>query len=228
VTLPFTGLVNPISVAVDVAGDVFVADTGLDRVFGLTPGGTQITVPFTGMSLPLSVSTDGFGDVFVLDWLITSSQQAGTTIAAKVIEYSRLGEQRNLPVASLDGVPEVQYLAADRAGDLLLTEEANNRVVEFSVDHAQMLSPVNGQLNVDTTQAFTWSPIPDAQGYILVVGTTVYGTNLVNTGVLPPTASSFSVPALPTGKVLYATVLTESGGTWTHYQVIGFTAAARH
>jgi hypothetical protein len=44
---------------------------------------------------------------------------------------------------------------------------------------------------------FTWSTIAGAQNYYLVVGTSHYGTNLVNAGILPAGQSSYPVPALP-------------------------------
>lgn len=84
--------------------------------------------------------------------------------------------------------------------------------------------PVNGQLKVATPTTFTWNTITGAQDYDLVVGTTLYGTDLVSSGILPPTQSSFSVAKLPSGKVLYATLLTEVNGQWTS-EVVGFTAA---
>jgi hypothetical protein len=85
--------------------------------------------------------------------------------------------------------------------------------------------PVNGQTNVDTTQPFTWSTSLQAQGYYLAVGTRRNGTDLVNSGVLAPTTSSYNVPALPVGPTLYAELLTKTNGAWTTFQAITFTAA---
>ncbi len=42
-------------------------------------------------------------------------------------------------------------------------------------------------------------------------------------GVLVPTQSSFSVPALPHDRLLYGTLLTLVNGTWV-FQVVGFTS----
>ena len=84
--------------------------------------------------------------------------------------------------------------------------------------------PVDSQTGVDTTVPFTWATAPQAQNYVLVVGSTLYGTDLVNSAILPPTQSSLTVPALPTGRTLYATLLTKLNGTWTSYQAITFTA----
>ena len=53
VTLPFTGLNNPGDVAVDTAGDLYVADYGNNRVLRLAAGSSSPTVlPFTGLNSP--------------------------------------------------------------------------------------------------------------------------------------------------------------------------------
>jgi hypothetical protein len=84
--------------------------------------------------------------------------------------------------------------------------------------------PVNGQLGVATPSGFTWSTVAAAQAYYLMVGTTAYGHNLVNSGVLIPTQSSYRVPALPRGKLLYATLFTMVNNQWVG-QLITFTPA---
>src|SRR5205823_1205028 len=64
----------PGGVAVDGSGNVFVADTGNDRVQKFTNTGTFLTKwgsPGTGdgqFSLPEGVAVDGSGNVFVTDW----------------------------------------------------------------------------------------------------------------------------------------------------------------
>jgi hypothetical protein len=98
-------------------------------------------------------------------------------------------------------------------------------VVTIHPVNATFISPVDGQSDVDTTKPFSWSPTPQAQGYILVIGTTLHGTDLFNSGILPPTESAVDIPALPVGPILHATLLTEVGGTWTNFQDITFTAA---
>lgn len=93
--------------------------------------------------------------------------------------------------------------------------------------YATFTNPLDGQTNVDTTKTFTWNTVPGAQGYVLIVGTTLYGSNLLNSGVLPPTTSSFTVPAFPSGQTLYATLFTKQNNAWTAFDEIGFNAAIR-
>jgi hypothetical protein len=54
-------------VAVDAAGDVFVADAGNNRVLELPAGGSQEALPFSGLSSPAGVAVDTARDVFVAD-----------------------------------------------------------------------------------------------------------------------------------------------------------------
>ena len=81
------------------------------------------------------------------------------------------------------------------------------------------LNPLN---TFDPTAALTWSTIPQAQGYILVVGTTTFGTNVVNSGVLPASQLSYTPPLLPPNAVLHATLLTKVNGAFTRFQAITF------
>ena len=97
-----------------------------------------------------------------------------------------------------------------------------------AVGHAAFTNPLAGQINVDTTKPFTWSTLPAGQAYIFVAGTTHYGTDLLNSGILPAGQSSYPMPALPAGHPIYATLLTEVNGAWTRFQAITFTAAPRH
>jgi YVTN family beta-propeller protein len=94
--------------------------------------------------------------------------------------------------------------------------------------HANFGNPLDAQTGVDTTKPFTWHQLGAAQNYVLVVGTTRHGHDLVNSGILPFSQSAFNVPDLPAGKTLYATLLTEVNGTWTRFQDITFSAAIGH
>ena len=60
-TLPVSGLHQPLGVAVDGAGDVFVADSPTGHVVELPEGGAQQTLPFSGLSNDPEVAVDGVG-----------------------------------------------------------------------------------------------------------------------------------------------------------------------
>ncbi len=82
--------------------------------------------------------------------------------------------------------------------------------------------PIYGQGSITTPSAFAWTTVAVAQNYLLTVGTTMYGSDLVNSGPLPPTQSSFPVSSLPAAKVLYATLYTKVGGTWVYHAPVTF------
>jgi serine/threonine protein kinase, bacterial len=68
VTLPFTGLDAPVGVAVDAAGDVYVAEYRNNRVVKLAAGSsTQTMLPFTGLYYPDGVAVDSAGNLYVAD-----------------------------------------------------------------------------------------------------------------------------------------------------------------
>jgi serine/threonine-protein kinase len=66
--LPFTGLSHPNGVAVDTAGNLYVADQYNNRVVKLAEGLSTATVlPFTGLNYPGGVAVDSAGNLFVTD-----------------------------------------------------------------------------------------------------------------------------------------------------------------
>jgi serine/threonine protein kinase, bacterial len=66
--LPFTGLTGPAGVAVDAAGNLYLADSRNSRVLKLAAGSsTQAVLPFTGVDDPSGVAVDTAGNVYVTD-----------------------------------------------------------------------------------------------------------------------------------------------------------------
>ena len=99
--------------------------------------------------------------------------------------------------------------------------------VSFSAapSQAALIYPATGQVGIDPTRPFTWSRVPWATNYWLTVGTTEGGSDLLNSGPLPPSQNGFApMPALPPGLVLYARLLTSDGSKWTYVDA-SFTTA---
>ncbi|MHA7648886.1 protein kinase domain-containing protein [Mycobacterium sp. ML4] len=117
--LPMTGLDGPEGVAVNGAGNVYVADLGDGQVTKLTAAtGAQTTVPFFGLVKPWGVAVDGAGNVYVSD--------AGTGRVVRVA--AETGSQSVLPFPGLDGPHGV---AVDGAGNLFVAESGKNRVLKL-------------------------------------------------------------------------------------------------
>jgi len=126
-----SGQANPYGIAVDAAGNVYIADAGDEVVLKVTPGGVQTTVPFTGLSDALGVAVDGAGDVFV-------------SSGANVVEITPLGVQTNVNKGSylLDKPGE---LAVDGAGDLFIADPIGGHVQGSQAVKGEVIEvPANG------------------------------------------------------------------------------------
>ena len=66
--VPFSGLSGLGGVAVNSAGDVYVADRGNHRVLNWRPGHRPGVLPFTELAEPAGVAVDTVGNVYVTDF----------------------------------------------------------------------------------------------------------------------------------------------------------------
>ena len=106
--LPFAGLTYPSGVAVNSAGDIYLADTGNGRVLKLAAGSSEQTVlPFTGLKGPGSLAVDAAGNVYVTDGTKVVKLAVGST------------EQTVLPFTGLE---RPQQVAVDSAGNVYVTD----------------------------------------------------------------------------------------------------------
>jgi hypothetical protein len=119
-TLPFPYLSGPHGIAVDAAGDVFVADSGDGRVLELPDTATGYLQPTTVWSggFIQFVAVDGAGDLFLLS-------DAVYEVPKTVTGY---GAQITLPFSGLNGA---QGIAADSAGDVFIDDAGNGVVLEL-------------------------------------------------------------------------------------------------
>jgi streptogramin lyase len=132
-------------VAVDGAGDVFIADFGKHRVVKVTPGGTQTTVVSgSGSSLLYGVAVDAAGDIFIAD-----------VLNRLVVKVTPDGTQTTV----VSGSSFQPYgVAVDAAGDVFITDIGNNRVVEVQRSQAPTLTfaaTLRGNTSSDSPQSIT-------------------------------------------------------------------------
>jgi PKD repeat protein len=85
--------------------------------------------------------------------------------------------------------------------------------------------PTPGQTTVSSPATFTWSTTPAATGYQLWVGTSRGSGSLLKSGLLKPSISSYTLPALPAGQTLWARIYTGVTSGWGNWQDISFTTA---
>ena len=113
IQLPFVGLNGPHGVAVNDAGDLFITDSGNNRVLEMPAGSTaQGELPFTGLGNPVGIAVNTHGDLFVADWNNRRVLELPAGSSAQVV----------LPISGLDVPIE---LAVNPAGDLFVTDLAN-------------------------------------------------------------------------------------------------------
>ena len=136
--LPFKGLTYPRGAAVNAAGDIYLADTGNDRVLKLAAGSNEQTVlPFTDTKWFRAVAVDAAGNVYVND----SANDRVLKLAAGSTEQT---------VLPLTGIDYAEGLAVDGAGDVYVTEPSNQQVVKLAAgSDGQTVVPAAGLYGPD-------------------------------------------------------------------------------
>ncbi|HEV2577253.1 MAG TPA: choice-of-anchor D domain-containing protein [Acidobacteriaceae bacterium] len=118
-----SGLKTPSQIAVDAAGNTYVADTGFSAVQMFAKGSSTATSVGTGLTSPTGVAVDGAGDVFIADGgsgtvVEVPNGPSGLMTAAQVTLKSGLGANLKL--------------ATDANDDLYISDPSNGRVVKLS------------------------------------------------------------------------------------------------
>jgi hypothetical protein len=119
------GLYAPEAVAVDGSGDVFIADTGNDRVVVDKPNGTGgyiQSVVTTDLSSPLGVAVDGSGDVFIAD-----AGNHRVLVDKPNGSHGYTGAYNQSVVAT--GLSSPLGVAVDGSGDVYITDNDSQRVL---------------------------------------------------------------------------------------------------
>ncbi len=186
--LPFSGLSPPDTLAVDSAGNVYITDSGNNRVLKLATGESAPTVlPFTGLNEPDGVAVDAAGNVYVADNGNNRVLRLGTGG----------GAQTELPFTDLKNPGSV---AVDAAGNVYVVDFGHNRVLKLAPSPDAEAQPVYHGLNLPLCVA------ADAVGNLYL---TDNGTNQV----LKLAAGSSTITPMPfTGLSSPHDVAVDAGG----------------
>jgi streptogramin lyase len=131
--LPFNALTYPSDVAVSAAGDVYITDTGNDRVLKLAVGSKEQTVlPFTNLHAPGGVAVDPAGNVYITDY-VTAPSDFGTVPNSRVLKLAAGSSDQS--VLPFSGLGSVQGVAVDNAGNVYVADnvKGDTRVVKSAV-----------------------------------------------------------------------------------------------
>jgi streptogramin lyase len=127
--LPFTGVTDPLGLAVDTAGDVYVSDSvNNGRVLKLEGGSNvQTELPFTPLVAPFGVAVDDTGAVYVAE------------LAPMVVNGGAKGQVLKLAAGSSDptvlpftGLGTPSGVAVDGTGTVYVTDSDNRRVLKLA------------------------------------------------------------------------------------------------
>ncbi len=110
---------TPYGVALDAAGDLFIADAQNNQVLKVPATGGQPTTVGTGLNFPTSVAVDKAGDVYIADSRNNRVVEVQTAVGIPLIE---------LPIGS--GFKSPSAVAVDASGNVFIADTGNNRVVE--------------------------------------------------------------------------------------------------
>ncbi|MDT5256771.1 MAG: serine/threonine protein kinase, bacterial, partial [Mycobacterium sp.] len=131
-TLPLKGFSGASGMAADSAGNVYVADTGNNRVLELAAGSNaQKVLPFTDLKYPKGVAADATGNVYVTD--------GGNH---RVVKLAAGSNTQTVVPFTATGPAEV---AVDNAGAVYITDGTTKQVLKLAAgSDAQVVVPFTG------------------------------------------------------------------------------------
>jgi hypothetical protein len=119
-TLSNANISNPVNVATDNAGDIFVLNNTPNQVVEFSSTGTYIaTLPISGLTNPYGLYIDGSGNIYVSD-------STGGTNTIDI--YNSSGSF----IMAISGLTNPQGLATDTKGVLYVSDYTNNTLTQYA------------------------------------------------------------------------------------------------
>jgi hypothetical protein len=186
-------LYYPTGVALDAAGDIFIADDDNGRVREVNQATGLISTVTSGVSGPVGVALDSAGDIFIADNIdnqiceVNHAYGVITTVAGNGSPgYNGDGIQ-----ATAAEVDEPAGVAVDSAGNLFIADTSNNRIREVA----------SGATVVTVSPAGTTSTtLTEGASSAAFGGTTSLTATLLSSGVgVPSETIAFSLDGSSVG-----------------------------
>jgi mucin-19 len=210
---------NPQGVAVDLQGNVYVADAGNSVIRMITPGGVVTTFAGSGLTgasngpagqasfnRPAGVTVDIGGNVFVADAannLIRKITPAGvvTTLAGS----GALGSANGIGAAASFNNP--QGVAVDQNGNVYVGDKGNNLVRKITATGYAISPALPLGLNFDSTSGIiSGNPVsPSPTTTYTITGYNPFGSSTANVTItvtgnvivqIPPPAITYATPQI--------------------------------
>jgi DNA-binding beta-propeller fold protein YncE len=133
-TLVFSGLFEPFGVAVDGAGNVYIADTYNAAIKEWTAANNTVTtLVSTGLYFPQGVAVDGAGNVYIADWFYNA-----------IKEWTAANNTVTTLVSS--GLLAPSGVAVDGAGNVYIADQGNNAIKEWTATNNTVTTLVSSGL----------------------------------------------------------------------------------
>ena len=215
--MPQNELHQPHSVAVDSSGNLWVTDTGDDRVLEFSPpfsngmnaslvigqpnftSGNDMTTQ-NGMSLPYGASFDSSGNLWVADMYNSRVLEFSPPFSNGMNASLVLGQPdftSYLATTTQNGMAGPEGASFDSSGNLWVVDSSNKRVLEFSPPFSNYMnaSLVLGQSNfISSVTATTQNGFSYPGGAAVDSSGNVWVADLLNSRVLEFTQSITSSP----------------------------------
>ncbi len=179
-TVPSGALSSPAGIVVDSAGNVFIADTGDNRIVEVNAQGAASVLAISGIGAPLSspsgLALDGAGNLYIAD-----------TGNSRIVKATSSGAGSVIPTGSVT-LSSPQGVALDQLGNIFIADTGNSRIVEV---------PSGGAAAVLTiTVSSGTTTLSSPKGLTVNNGGTLYIADSGNNRIVTVAAGS------PTGLVL--------------------------
>lgn len=186
-TISSGALANPVNVATDNSGNIYVLDNTNKNVVKFSSTGTYISTPITGLTSPFGVYVDGSGNIYVSD--------SGVNGTNSIKVYNSSGTS----LTTLSGLTDPEGMTTDNKGVLYVTDYTNNTLTQYTPTGGYFIS---GKLPPGLT--FNYST-----GVISGTPTTTFASTTYNivaynaSGISNTTSVTLSCTANPSAPTIY-------------------------
>jgi sugar lactone lactonase YvrE len=184
------GLNQPHGVALDSVGNLYIADSGNNRIRKVTAGSGIITTVAgggsggdgsaatgAGLSFPSGVAVDPIGNLYIADFLNHRIRKvgAGSGIITTVAGNGSQGFSGDSGAATAAGLNYPFGIALDSAGTLYIADSNSSRVrivlACVTVPAPNLQQPSNASISVPSSPRLAWSPARGAFHYDVYLDT---------------------------------------------------------